>query len=250
MNLEINLILTLAGKYSRFRRKGYKVPKFLLPTYTSNHMLVDIVQNLKSSFANINAVFVFAVEDERFISEKVKNAISIFDKNSFRFIDYNSGQAVSAYEGVRQMKMFAKKRKKDLSIVAIANGDTVYKVDWTKIINIFKKNDNCVSVIDTFSSDSEDYSYVAIDKKEKVIDMQEKKVISPFASTGLHCYRDVDTFLYLYENTELSGGEFHLSGLVKGNCDKDQFYINKNDKCSKILDLGTPDKYMNYLKNG
>ena len=41
----MNLILTMAGKYSRFVNEGYKIPKYLLPW--SNHtILSEILFNI------------------------------------------------------------------------------------------------------------------------------------------------------------------------------------------------------------
>ena len=64
----MNLILTMAGKYSRFVNEGYKIPKYLLPW--SNHtILSEILFNITKDNIFKNIFLVANKNDKNFIHQ-------------------------------------------------------------------------------------------------------------------------------------------------------------------------------------
>jgi hypothetical protein len=78
--------------------------------------------------------------------------------------------------------------------------------------------------------------------------MKEKLVISEWASTGTHFYRSIADFENLFNNSKSLEDEFHLSTIVQQNCKNEIFKVNEDRYTKQFMDLGTPDKYINYLK--
>ena len=48
----MNLILTMAGKYSRFKNEGFRLPKFLLP-WGDKSILSEILSEMSPHFNNV-----------------------------------------------------------------------------------------------------------------------------------------------------------------------------------------------------
>ena len=104
-------------------------------------------------------------------------------------------------------------------------------------------------MVNTFYSDSEDYSYADLDEKGYVKKIVEKEVISRHASTGLYSFRSRDLFIealnLLEENRIYQKPEIYLSEVIQQLINRgENFKVIKTD----MIDLGTPNKYEEYNK--
>ena len=62
---KMNLILTMAGRYSRFINEGYKIPKYLLP-WGKRSILSEIlsIMNHNNTFENIYVIVFWPIPFE------------------------------------------------------------------------------------------------------------------------------------------------------------------------------------------
>ena len=237
--LETTIILTLAGLGTRFKREGYKLPKYLLPIKAGKNQseikIIDfIINEILSVFkTKIKLILVLNIKDYKIAS---KHFLYLSKKANLdiRFIPLVPGQAYSVLSGFNFSEP-------DHGFT-VMNGDTLIRLDKIK-----KAIRSQINMINTFSSDSEDYSYADLDEKGFVKKIIEKKVISRNASTGLYSFRSRDLFVealnLLEENRIYQNPEIYLSEVIQKLINLGEFFkVIKTD----MIDLGTPKKYEEY----
>ena len=234
---ETTIILTLAGLGTRFKREGYKVPKYLLPVkdgYKETKIIDLIINEIISIFSKEIRIIVVLNSKDYKISSQHFLYLSKKTNLDVRFIPIMPGQAYSVLAGFNFSEP-------DHGFT-VMNGDTLISLDGIK--NEMKSKMNMVN---TFYSDSDDYSYVHLDKKGFVKKIVEKQVISTHASTGLYCFRSRDLFIEalnsLEENRIFEKPEIYLSEVIQQLINRGEFFkVIKTD----MIDLGTPKKYEEY----
>ena len=105
-----------------------------------------------------------------------------------------------------------------------------------------------INMVNTFYSNSADYSYADLDEKGYVQKIVEKEVISENASTGLYSFRSRDLFIdalsALEKNRIYQKPEIYLSEVIQKLINLGEFFkVKKTD----MIDLGTPKKYEEYI---
>ena len=71
----MNLILTMAGKYSRFKEEGFKIPKFLLP-WGDRSILSEILKEMSPHFKNI---YLIANKNDKDFIIHVENIMDVYN---------------------------------------------------------------------------------------------------------------------------------------------------------------------------
>ena len=238
---ETTIILTLAGLGTRFKREGYSLPKYLLPIQQSNSknniVIIDfIIKEIISVFKKQIKIILVLNKNDYKIASKHFLKFSNIEKFDIKFIPLMPGQAYSVLSGF------------DFSEpdhgFTVMNGDTLIPLD-----NIKKEIRSQINMVNTFYSDSEDYSYADLNEKGFVKTIVEKKVISRHASTGLYSFRSRDLFIealnLLEEDRIYKKPEIYLSEVIQKLINLGEFFkVIKTD----MIDLGTPNKYEEYNK--
>ena len=223
------LIVTIAGLGQRFKKVGFSTPKYLLPLRVNNStsILEYILNSLRKNFSDIEIRIVIGVHDIDFI-EDIKSITSMYKPCQILLTPYLPGQSLSV---LRAFDL----SKPDHSFLVV-NGDT--------LVSRYPSNESGFSnSIGTFSSNSPDYSYVAIDSLSNVVDIKEKVVISDYASSGIYSFNSRDSYISaLCKCLQLnSGNEIYISeviaSLIKSGS---SFDISSS---GDVIDLGTPTKY-------
>lgn len=237
---ETTIILTLAGLGKRFKREGYKLPKYLLPIQEANKKskigIIDfIVNEILSVFKKqVKIILVLNNKDYKIASQHFLY-LSKKPNLDIKFIPLMPGQAYSVLSGFNFSEP-------DHGFT-VMNGDTLIPLDKIK-----KEMLSQINMVNTFYSDSADYSYADLDEKGHVKKIVEKEVISSHASTGLYSFRSRDLFIealnLLEENRIYQKPEIYLSEVI-------QQLINRGENFKVIktnmIDLGTPKKYEKYI---
>jgi dTDP-glucose pyrophosphorylase len=228
----MNLILTMAGKYSRFKNEGYKLPKYLLP-WGNRTILSEILNELLKSKSIENVFLIVNKADSDFFShlKKIMLYYKIDDKNLIQLPDTN-GQAQSAFLGISEVEKFHKLH----GPIIFHNIDTIlYNRDVEAIKETLKKYDGH---IDVFNSNNHDYSYVLL-KNNMVSEISEKVLISDLATSGLYGFSSSELFLDNYEN------ENYISEIYKKLINNHkQISVSKNYSEKETIVLGTPSEYL------
>lgn len=213
----MKLVLTAAGKYERFRRFSYEIPKYLLPV--KNRTLLHHVIH---SFGKLDVIFIGNKRDIRF-ANIVKSILSE-TCNTFetKWIDDTSGQAetlIEATEGVD-------------GPILVHNIDTVLLNRYWPL----SFDEDCV--IDVFESSNRDYSYV-VDEGGYVKEIREKSVISSKASSGCYFFKDRSFETYFDQNT------LYISELINKMIKDDKSVVVTNTyKAFETIVMGTPEEYL------
>ncbi len=229
----MNIFLTMAGSYERFKKDGFKVPKYLLP-WGSETILSKILTNLLNK--NINNTYLIANKNDEVYLPHLLDHLKKFNiprKNLF-YINSTSGQAETANLALMLAENLDDYRGK----FCIHNIDTIlYDRDLNKVQKKIETND---IYIDVFKSNNKDYSYVLVkDKTDLVLDILEKKVISNLASSGMYGFKSYEKFKSLYNKKHLYISEVIKEGIENNQktCIGDIF--NENN----TVVLGTPSEY-------
>ena len=235
----MNLIITMAGKYLRFKKAGYAIPKFLLPLRNGHTVFQEIMEQFVSGYDFENIIFVANTEDlkhKKAIVEAIKACgIQQYD---LIFIRDTKGQAETALMGIDELK----KKQCNSNKVIIHNIDTVlYDRDIQQIDTLLDKYSG---YIDVFEANEDCYSYVKTADNQIITEIKEKKVISNKATTGLYAFSDMDVYRRYYQQLK-TDKEYYISFIYELML-RDKKEITINSRTAKTIILGTPEEYERY----
>ena len=176
----MNIVFTMAGKYTRFRLFGAKVPKYLLPLGHGT-ILSKIIEETKKSSKSTNLYFIANRDDQLFypILQSILKQYGI-PNNNIVYIDDTSSQLETAIFATELIDKTAY-----VEPICFVNIDTI-------IMNrdlFFEKLKNCkenIGLVDTFNGRSSKYSFVHSNQKDDVIEVVDNNVISQNACSGLY----------------------------------------------------------------
>jgi len=212
----MKVILTAAGKYERFRRFSYEIPKYLLPV--KNRTMLHYV--LKG-FSGLKVIFVGNKGDIRFAGAIESILEEMCDEWEIKWIDDTSGQAETLMKATEGL-----------------NGPfLVHNVD-TVLLNRSWHRMGADCVIDIFESSNRDYSYV-VEEKGYAKEIREKQVISTDASSGCYMFRD-DSF-----RTYFDGDTQYISQMINKMIKVEfEVLVTKTHSSSDTIVMGTPEEYL------
>lgn len=228
----------MAGLNTRFHDAGFDLPKYLLP-WKGKTIIYEIVSHL----CDFDEIILVANKRDQFFKDRVLNSLKnldIFDKIKFIHIPDTRGQAETVAVAISSLI------NKELPLL-VHNADTI--VSGRKINNIKKGLQEDNFYVDTFISSSPNYSYVQLDlgKVSKII---EKKVISPFASSGLYGFKSANyfiKFLNSYEEDLINSEkveEIYVSDVIRKMLSSgDRGFTQEIDSDAATIVLGTPEEY-------
>lgn len=231
----MNLVLCMAGLYSRFREENYQTPKFLLKV-GNNTILTEVVSNLLDG-NHFEEILLIANKRDINYQAKIHKSIesSNIDKYELIFIEDTNGQAETAYVGA------VKIAKLNSQAVLFHNIDTIIKNRrFTHFDNGIKGG------IDVFNQSSEKFSYVKLNSGY-VVDIAEKAVISKNATTGAYVFDSAATYIKYYDSIKW-GGERYISHVYKKMIEAGEKIIIYETVPEDTIVLGTPAEYEGYLE--
>lgn len=226
----------MAGKYSRFREEGFKLPKYLLP-WGNRTILSEILHQFLKEHNFTNVFLIANKEDEAYFAH-VKKIMSAFEIPHQNLIAVNdtSGQAETAYKGITEVM-----RKLKNEPLLIHNIDTILMYRNFEGIDICLKEDT--GYIDLFKSSNHEYSYV-VSENNLVKVISEKTVISDKATSGLYGFGYPELFTRYYT------GEEYISQMYKSMiADGHNIVAGTVYEEADTIVLGTPKEYLNHSQN-
>lgn len=232
----MNLILTMAGKYNRFKVGGYKVPKYLLP-WRRHTILAEILEHVGHRATNVYLVANKAdVEYRPHVLDTLESFYGC-SQNNLIYIDDTCGQAHTAHIALKKIGL----SKLNNDPVLFHNIDTIlYNRNFIDIREQLADNSG---YIDVFESNNHQYSYVLVNEHGFVFEIAEKIVISNMATSGMYGFKTAELFNWYYS------GQQYISDIYKK-------MINEglSVRTGKLHDekdtwvLGTPEEYMNMTR--
>ena len=232
----MTLVLTMAGKYKRFRDFSYQIPKYLLPL--SNRSILYFIIDSFNIPLNFNRVLLVANNrDIRFISQ-IKSILNEFEckDSEVIFISDTRGQSETA---LKSLEYISGKSADDS--VTIHNIDTILlNRDYSKLKKDLSETD---CLIDTFYSNNSSYSYV-LSENNSVQEIIEKQKISDKASSGCYSFSSLKQTIYYLKKSKNFYISDSISAMIKDG--KNVSLINNADENSTFV-LGTPEEYINSM---
>ena len=232
----------MAGMGSRFANAGYALPKPFIDV-AGKPMIVRVMENL----AQPGAKFVLLARKEHIENnqELIREIQSQFNA-TFVPID-------KLTEGTACTVLFARHFLSADESVVIANSDQIVDDCFVQYIQDAKDRNLDGSIL-TFT-DAElnpKWSFAKVDSQGFVIEVQEKKAISEFATVGIYYFRRadqlVDSIIQMIIENDRTNNEFYI-------CPTYNYLIRSgkkigifNIKQSQMHGIGTPEDLQNYLE--
>ena len=230
----MNLILTMAGRYTRFINEGYRIPKYLLP-WGDHSILSEIVRELTKAGEFTNIYLVANKRDVIYMPHvrRILKSLDIPEDNLFLISD-TSGQTETAYQGIQSIQ---DKFGEMVGPIIFHNIDTIlYNRSFENLPRLLEEYDGFV---DIFESSNHNYSYVLI--KDEIIDtIAEKIVISDKASSGLYGFPSTQKFLEYYSQEELYMSNLYQKMIKNGA----RITVSEMHTEQDTVVLGTPSEYL------
>ena len=234
----MNIIITMAGLGSRFRKAGYNCPKYMI--VANGKSLFEWSMDSLLDYNTTTAKYIFIVRKEDsakdFIVKKMKNyhirSIEIIE------IDYlTDGQATTALIGVEKCNPNDE--------ILIFNIDT-YIEPYSLKKNQLKGDGH----IPCFKADGTHWSFVK-EENGKVVDVVEKVRISDNCSLGAYYFKSASLFREIYNdfysNSEQKS-EKYIAPMYKHMLNKGLEVTFSVVDYHSVHVLGTPDELNAFIK--
>ena len=173
IDLDMNVLIPMAGEGSRFANAGYTFPKPLIEIY-NKPMIQVVIENL-----NLQANYIFLVRKEHYEKYNLKLLLNLIKpKCKIVIVD-------ELTEGAASTTLLAKKHINNNKPLIIANSDQF--VEWNSNEAMYSFSQKGVDAgIVTFKSTHPKWSYAKLNKEGVVSKVAEKKPISDNATVGIY----------------------------------------------------------------
>ena len=235
----MNLVLTMAGKYSRFKLFGSKVPKYLLPLGAET-MLAEVIKQFLQSAPTCKIYLIANRHDQIFfpIVRCIMERYGI-DNKSLIYIDDTSSQLETALS----ISDLLPSEQMD-SPIAFANIDTIL-FERSPFFRALEKFPQEAAVLDTFMGDSKQYSYARVQDEGKVVDVVDQNVISTNACSGLYGFGSFSVMAKTAIGLLRKNGEANFTDLYRAYIGMGKHvYSHYTGDLSHTIVLGTPEEYL------
>ena len=242
MNNKIDIVITMGGLGSRFRKMGYAVPKYMIEAKGKTLFEWSLIS--LEGFKDLAEQYIFiAMKDETCDVEAfITNKCRELGLNNYHVIilDYlTDGQATTAMKAAQYWNP-------DHALL-IYNIDTYVEAGEMKSSDL--KGDG---FIPCFQAEGDHWSFVRLDENGKVVEIKEKKRISNYCTLGAYYFRSCRLYETLYneyysKTQELVNGEKYVAPLYDYLLSKNgEIYISDINP-DKVHVLGTPEELQIFL---
>lgn len=238
----VNVVIPMAGQGSRFAVAGYDKPKPFIDV-AGKPMIVRVLENLACK----DAQYILIARKEHLEKEAdlVKQIESEFNAKFIAIDKLTEGTACTV--------LYARKYINNTQALLIANSDQIVDMNIEDMLADCRERNLDGSIL-TFIDEHSDPKllFAKIDEQGLVTEVQEKKVISQFATVGIYYYSQgqdfVNAAIDMIVDNDRVNGEFYTCPTYN--------YAIKEGKRIGIYDIpfkamhgiGTPDDLNKYLE--
>lgn len=239
---KIDVVITMGGLGSRFRKMGYTVPKYMIGAKGKTLFEWSMI-SLEGYATDVNQYIFIAMKDENVdVEQFIKDSCERLKLHKYHVIllDYlTDGQATTA--------SLAEQYWKEDNALLIYNIDTY--VEAGEMNSTELKGDG---FIPCFQADGDHWSFVRLDNSGKVVEIKEKKRISNYCTLGAYYFKTCRLFKELYDeyyskNNELVNGEKYVAPLYDYLLSKGGKIYISDVSPQKVHVLGTPEELQAFL---
>lgn len=229
----------MAGEGSRFAKEGYTFPKPLIDV-SGKPMIQVVTENL-----DFDATYIFLVRKQHL--EKYSGLRTTLDRitnGKFKVVEVDG-----LTEGAACTTLLAKDLIDDDEELLIANSDQVIEYS-TENFKLLKSLTPADGIIFTFNALHPKWSFVRVNSRGVISELQEKNPISNIATCGIYWYRKGSDYVryaeqMIQKNIRVNG-EFYVAPVYNEYISDGKmlipFYV------SKMHGIGTPEDLNTYLK--
>lgn len=244
MKNKIDVVITMGGLGSRFRKEGYTVPKYMIEAKGKTLFEWSMI-SLDGYKKDVNQYIFIAMKEEGidmegFIKEKCQELE--IDNYHLILLDYlTDGQATTA--------TLAEKYWNKEHALLIYNIDTY--VEPGQMNSEELKGDG---FIPCFKAEGDHWSFVRLDEQERVVEIKEKQRISDHCTLGAYYFKTCGLYKKLYdeyysEEKNLVKGEKYVAPLYDYLLSKGgEIYIS-DIAPERVHVLGTPEELQFFLEH-
>lgn len=244
MKNKIDVVITMGGLGSRFRKAGYTVPKYMIEAKGKTLFEWSMI-SLDGYKKDVNQYIFIAMKEEGidmegFIKEKCQELE--IDNYHLILLDYlTDGQATTA--------TLAEQYWNKEHALLIYNIDTY--VEPGQMNSEELKGDG---FIPCFKAEGDHWSFVRLDEQERVVEIKEKQRISDHCTLGAYYFKTCDLYKKLYdeyysEEKNLVKGEKYVAPLYDYLLSKGgEIYIS-DIAPERVHVLGTPEELQYFLEH-
>ena len=235
-SLNLNVLIPMAGKGSRFAEAGYTFPKPLIEVH-GKAMIERVVENL-----NIDGKFIFLVQKDHLEQYNLEPYLKLL-KPQVEIIVVNE-----LTEGAANTALLATGLIDNEDPLLIANSDQIVQWDSSEALYFFGSEGADGGIL-TFTAHHPKWSYAKVDERGWVTQVAEKVPISDQATTGIYYWSKGSDFVR-YANQMIdkdirTNGEFYI-------CPAYNEAINDGKKIKaksvgKMWGIGTPEDLNTFL---
>jgi HAD superfamily hydrolase (TIGR01509 family) len=234
----VNILVPMAGRGSRFANCGYKEPKPLIKI-NNKSMIQIVVENI-----NIDGQYIFIVQKDHYENYDLYQHLNKIAPNC------KIVQTDKVTEGAAVSALLAEEYIDSDTPLLIANSDQYLVWNSLEFLHIANSEgvDGCIS---TFYNTHPKWSYAKLDQNGFVMEVREKQVISTVATTGIYYFsRGSDYVKYakqmINKNIRVNG-EFYICP-VYNEAIADGKKI-KTIECKAMFGTGTPEDLSYFTQN-
>ena len=243
MENKIDVVITMGGLGSRFRKAGYKVPKYMIEAKGKTLFEWSMI-SLEGYKKDVAQYIFIAMKDEDldiagFVRSKCEE-LGIIDYHLI-LLDYlTDGQATTA--------TLAEKYWNSEHALLIYNIDTY--VEPGQMNSEELRGDG---FIPCFKAEGDHWSFVRLDEQGRVVEIKEKQRISDHCTLGAYYFKSCGLYKQLYdeyyrEEKNLVKGEKYVAPLYDYLLSKGGGIYISDIAPETVHVLGTPEKLECFLK--
>lgn len=241
--MSLNVVITMAGRGSRFYEAGYTVPKYEIMAH--DRTLFEWSMLSLKNFLTPDSRVIFVCLEENKSSEFVLNqtkALGLTDVHIIEVKELTDGQATSAY--------LSRELWTPEWPLLIYNIDTYVKPHALKPGDIRPGSDGWVPC---FQVPGDHWSFVKLGDDGWAVDLAEKQRISDHASIGLYWFSRADRYVELYDRffsdpKNLVRGEKYIAPLYRQLLAEGGKVSLSDLPLADVHVLGTPVELDRFLK--
>ena len=244
MKNKIDVVITMGGLGSRFRKAGYTVPKYMIEAKGKTLFEWSMI-SLDGYKNDVNQYIFIAMKEEGIDMEGlIKEKCQALEIDNYHLIllDYlTDGQATTA--------TLAEKYWNKEHALLIYNIDTY--VEPGQMNSEELKGDG---FIPCFKAEGDHWSFVRLDEQERVVEIKEKQRISDHCTLGAYYFKTCGLYKKLYdeyysEEKNLVKGEKYVAPLYDYLLSKGgEIYIS-DVAPERVHVLGTPEELQYFLEH-
>ena len=241
MNKKVDVVITMAGLGSRFRKVGYTVPKYMIQAH--GRTLFEWSLESLEGFRNVVDCYIFLVRKEDKAAAFIRETCCAMNIKNIHLIELDTltdGQATTA--------LLAMSKWNPQHALLIYNIDTYVEAGQMRFEDL--RGDG---YIPCFFGEGDHWSFVRVDDMGRAVEVREKKRISNNCTLGAYYFSSCKLYENLYKeyyaNKKLGEkGEKYVAPLYNYMIEQGMdVYISLVEK-EKVHVLGTPEELSIFMK--